>query len=285
MLRTYLVTVKYLIFVFTFTLISSGTFAAPAQKSEPPKRPKLPVSYCQAVAKYMGAPYQHIAFRQATLQKNEIKLTFVGHSTFRIESAGGVIIATDFAGLSGQGRLPDIVTMNRAHETHYTNFVDPKIKHVLHGWNDKKGFAFHEVTLDDVRVRNVPTNIRDWSGGTALYGNSIFVFEIAGLCIGHMGHLQHTLTSQQLAQIGQLDVALVPADGIYTMDHIGMAEVVRQLKARLTIPMHFFGGRTLNQFLDLLRPTHEVKIHPQPGIVLSRAGLPKRPEVLVLPGF
>ncbi len=48
----------------------------------------------------------------------------------------GLRIATDFSGAYTTGRLPDVVTMNRAHSTHYSLFPDPRIPHVLHGWGD-----------------------------------------------------------------------------------------------------------------------------------------------------
>ena len=64
-----------------------------------------------------------------------------------------------------------------------------------------------------MRVRNVPTNIRNWTGGTERYGNSIFIFEIANMCIAHLGHLHHTLTQQQLDEIGRVDVVMAPVDG------------------------------------------------------------------------
>jgi hypothetical protein len=101
-----------------------------------------------------------------------------------------------------------------------------------------------------VRVRNVPTNIRDWADGTEYDGNSIFVFEIAGLCIAHLGHLHHTLEPSQLRKLGRIDVLLVPVDGSYTLDLAGMMEVLRDIDARLMIPMHFFGPATLARFLD-----------------------------------
>ena len=64
-------------------------------------------------------------------------------------------------------------------------------------------------------MRNVPTNIRNWiDGGTERHGNSIFIFEMAKLCIGHLGHLHHTLNQQQLDEIGRLDVVFAPVDGI-----------------------------------------------------------------------
>ena len=163
------------------------------------------------------------------LKKSEVRLTFVGHSTWLIESAAGVSAATDYNDYVRPQVVPDIATMNRAHTTHYSNAPDPTIKHVLRGWSTDGGPVKHDVTYNDVRVRNVVTNIRDWAGGAIAYGNSIFVFEIAGMCIGHLGHLHHTLTEQQIGQIGQLDVVLVPVDGSYTMDVSGMVEVLRSL--------------------------------------------------------
>ena len=173
--------------------------------------------------------------------------------------------------------------MNRAHNTHYTASPDPRIAHVLPGWNEN-GPAIHDLSLLDVRVRNVPTNIRTWDGGTRAYGNSIFVFEIGGLCIAHLGHLHHTLTPQQLAQIGQMDVVLVPVDGSYTLDLDGMLEVLRALKAPLMIPMHYFSGATLNRFLTSIEGSFEIVRHEVPTIVISRQTLPTTPQVLVLPG-
>ena len=140
------------------------------------------------------------------------------------------------------------------------------------------------MTVADVRVRNVQTNIRDWSGGSIAYGNSIFIFEIAGLCIGHLGHLHHTLTDQQIAQIGQLDVVMVPVDGSYTMDTAGMVEVLKALRARLILPMHYFNPYTLNRFLDRIRNDFPVETAKEAMIVVSQATLPSEPKVLVLPG-
>src|SRR5260370_359780 len=144
--------------------------------------------------------------------------------------------------------------------------------------------AAHDISFQDVRVRNVPTNIRDWAGGTERHGNSIFLFEVAQLCIAHLGHLHHTLTKQQLDDIGRLDVVLAPVDGTYTLDLDGMMAVLHALKAPLVIPMHYFSALTLEQFLDRARQSWEVAVNATPSIVLSRAKLPKDPKVLVLPG-
>jgi len=240
---------------------------------------------CLAVAE-APAPrlVQKAAGRLAQAGTGEVRLTFLGHATFLIESAAGVRIATDYNDYVRPSPAPDIVTMNRAHNTHFTDFPDPAIKHVLRGWSPDGGPAAHDVTLRDVRVRNINTNIRSWDGGTLENGNSIFVFELAGLCIAHLGHLHHTLTLQQLALIGQMDVALVPVDGSYTLDVEGMVEVLKALKAPLMIPMHYFSAATLHRFLERVRGTFEIKESAVPTLLLSRDKLPRQPEIFILPG-
>ena len=238
---------------------------------------------CLAVSQAPGL-IQPADYRPAALKPTEVRLTFVGHATWLIETAGSVKIATDYNDYVRPQVVPEIATMNRAHTTHYSNFPDPDIRHVLKGWNPEGGPARHDLTVSDVRVRNVATNIRDWNGGYILYGNSIFIFEIAGMCIGHLGHLHHTLTDQQIAQIGQLDVVMVPVDGSYTMDVTGMVEVLKALRARLILPMHYFNPYTLNRFLERIGTDFAVERGTDPTIVVSQATLPSEPKVLVLPG-
>src|SRR5262249_52910329 len=179
--------------------------------------------------------------------------------------------------------VPDVITMNRAHTTHYSNFPDPGIKYVLRGWNPEGGPAKHDLTVLDVRIRNVATNIRDWGGGHVPYGNSIFIFEVAGLCIGHLGHLHHTLTDAQVAAIGQLDVVMVPVDGSYTMDVAGVVEVLKTLRARLVLPMHYFNPYTLNRFLERIRNDFPVERGAEWVIGVPPPPLPPDPKVVVLP--
>ena len=214
----------------------------------------------------------------------ELAVTFVGHATFLIESPGGVRAATDYNDYVRPAVTPDIATMNKAHSTHYSMNPDPGIIHLLHGWGRGGGPARHDVTLGDMRVRNVPTNIRDSGGGTDHGGNSIFVFEAAGLCVAHLGHLHHTLSRERLFRMGKVDVLLVPVDGSWTLDMDGMVEVVEAIGAPIVIPMHFFGQSTLNRFLDRMSAGHDVVREASPSILISRATMPARPTVRVLPG-
>ena len=230
-------------------------------------------------------PRQPIISASNKLAPSEARISFIGHSTFLIESADGVKIATDFNDYIRPAVLPDIVTMNKAHSTHYTDNPSPLIKHVLRGWNPTGGPARHDIELKDVHVRNIATNTR-WSdtGSYGAYGNSIFIFQLAGLCIGHLGHLHHTLTPEQMAAIGQLDVVLVPVDSGYTLDLPGMIEVLKGLRARLIIPMHYFNQFTLTRFLERVRGEWPVEMSDVSSIVVSQKALPTEPKILVLPG-
>lgn len=240
---------------------------------------------CPRLVSSLPSPLQKVSLRLVQKKAEPaVNITFVGHSTFLIESAGGIKIATDYNDYVQPEVIPDIATMNRAHSTHYTLSPDPSIKHVLRGWGDGEEPARHELELGDVYVRNVPTNIRDWAGGTIYGQNSIFVFEIAGLCIAHLGHLHHTLTAAQLDAMGRIDVVLVPVDGSFTLNTDGMVEVLKQIDAPVAIPMHIFGEGTLQRFLEKMEQIYEVQRHPSPSIVMSRATMPKTRTMIVLPG-
>jgi len=266
-----------------FAALALALPGARALAAEPAPSPADPERRCPGLI--AGLPdVRFVNFERVALGEGEVRLTYVGHSTFLIESPRLVRIATDYNDYVKPPVLPDIVTMNHAHTTHYTDAPDPGIKFVLRGWNDDGSQATHDLSFQDVRVRNVPTNIRDWAGGTERHGNSIFLFEVAGLCIAHLGHLHHTLTQQQLNDIGRVDVVLVPVDGSYTLDLEGMIEVLTALKAPLMIPMHFFSTYTLNRFIERISRDWDVEMAEVPSVVLSKHMLPTKPKLLVLPG-
>jgi len=247
--------------------------------------PALAAAACLPIA-WRHEPLLHRAADQGRhdVAPGTVALTFLGHASFLIETPAGATAVTDYNGSITPPFVPDIVTMNNAHPSHYTDAPDPRIKYVLRGWDPGGGMAVHRVEYRDLRVRNVPTNVRD-EGGTRFNGNSIFVFEVSNLCIAHLGHLHHTLTDAHLGELGQIDVLLVPVDGAFTMSQVDMVEVIREIAPPLVIPMHFFNETTLARFLDRMRATHLVKVSETPTALLSRAALPLgRPEVLVLPG-
>lgn len=255
--------------------------AAAQDAGEPP--PSRCVAIAQTLPKATYASFAPaVTPAQATVE-GPVTITYAGHSTYVIETPGGVRIATDFSGHYGYDPLPRVVTMNRAHRTHYTDLPDPGIEHVLRGWQPEGGPARHALVVDDVYIRNVPTDIRSWDGGMVPDGNSIFVFEVAGLCIGHLGHLHHHLEDAHYGAIGRLDVVMVPIDGGMTLSVDAMSEIAKRLYSSLILPMHRH-ATPIGEFTSRMGETFDVRFSGERSVTVSLRDLPRRPTILVLKG-
>src|SRR5437588_4526677 len=258
-----------------------GLLIAPPSAAEPLR------SECLAMAN--AAPRAiPVSLRRVAANPEEVAITYVGHSTYYIDTPGGIRIATDYNGAYRTGRLPDVVTMNRAHSTHYSLFPDPKIPHVLHGWGDDGKPAYVAERIGDVYIRNVTTDIRRYfsegSGGEMIKdGNSIFIFEVAGLCIGHPGHLHHKLDETHFAAIGRLDIVMVPIDGTYTMSLDGVSEITRRLPSSVVLPMHRF-MMPLDEFMRRIGQQFAIDARTERTLTISRKTLPGAPTVIILDG-
>jgi L-ascorbate metabolism protein UlaG (beta-lactamase superfamily) len=215
-----------------------------------------------------------------------VRISYIDHAMFLIQTPGGLSAVTDYSGFIGPADfVPDVVTMNHAHGTHWTAAPDPRIPHVLRGWNpDGDGPVEHRLDLGEMLVRNVPTDIRGRFGGPSeAYGNSIFVFEAGGLCIGHLGHLHHTPTPEQYAAIGRLDVVMAAVDGGLTMPLPEMIALLKHVRSAIVIPMHWFSMGSLQGFLAGMEGEFRVDVRNESFIDVSLRELPRQPTVVVMP--
>ena len=260
---------------------------------------RAPVSQCQAIASRVpGVTFASfnpgdVRLVAGVAAKDEVTITFIGHSTFLIEGPDGVRIATDYNGWFPISPAPTVATMNRAHASHFTLTPDLDIAHVLHGWGDTPGTkADHDLVVGDTYIRNVTTDMRTFRGWGADGGadameadqNSIFIYEMAGLCIGHLGHLHHELTDTHYAEIGRLDVLMVPVDGGLTMGADSMSRVVKRLRSALILPMHR-PGNPRDRFIEMFDGKFDVSFSTSASVTVSMRSLPKKPSILVLSGM
>ena len=247
--------------------------------------PRIP-STCFAVAQNLHSPQLPVHFASfstpASTSKYQVTISYQGHSTYLIESSGGVKIATDFAGWLSDPVTPDVVTMNQAHSSHYTDFPDPKIKNVLRGWDTDGNIAEHHLMVGDVLVRNVTTDILRFSAIPD--GNSIFIFEADGLCIGHLGHLHHRLSEDHYTKIGRLDIVMIAVDGGLTMTHLSAREILDRLRSSIVLPMHVRSYDALPRFLNYLGEDFAIERLRENKLTVSLRTLPKRPTIMLLPG-
>lgn len=239
-------------------------------------------SHCIAVAE--GKPSVVPVALEDGLEPDSVLIRYIDHASFAVVTADGTVAVTDYTGYLGTADLvPDVVTMNNAHSTHWTAAPDPRIPHVLKGWGEGAAAAEHRLDLGSMLVRNVTTDTRGPFGeGARRDGNSIFIFEAAGLCIGHLGHLHQIPSDEQYAAIGRLDVVMVPVDGGYTMRLQDMAGVVKRLRSSVVIPMHWFSRASLDGFLAEMSAEFTVVETGGAQIALSLDDLPSQPTVMVL---
>ncbi|PZO82490.1 MAG: Zn-dependent hydrolase [Mesorhizobium amorphae] len=268
---------------FAFALLSLPA-AAQDRPAEPTPSSCLAMAQALPDARYASfAPAPGPTLVQAKADSGEVTITYAGHSTYLIDTPAGVRVATDFSGVYGAEPPPRIATMNKAHRTHYTDNPDPRIEHVLPGWGEGPGApARHALTVEDVYVRNVPTDIRRW-GQLEEGGNSIFIFEVAGLCIGHLGHLHHKLEDAHYGAIGRLDVVMVPVDGGMTQSLSSMSEIATRLYSSVILPMHRH-STPMAEFLGLMGSGFAVDRRDGRSITVSLRTLPRQPTIVVLDG-
>lgn len=167
-----------------------------------------------------------------------MEISFVGHSSFRLKGKTATVV-TDPYGLPA-GKFPkdisaDIVTISHQHDDH--NVID-NIKSPIPGGSVFKIEYPGEYEVKGVSVIGV-ASWHDEVQGEKRGKNTMYVIEMDGLRIAHLGDLGEKLTAEQLEEIGSVDVLMVPVGGVYTIDAKVAAEVVKQIDPWVAIPMHF----------------------------------------------
>ncbi len=241
-------------------------------------------SHCIAVADAApGLEYVQLASFRDPVPEFSVRISYLNHAMFLIQTRGGLSAVTDYTGFLGPADfVPTVATMNNAHGTHWTASPDPRIPHVLEGWATGGSARDHYLDLGEMLVRNVHTDVRAGFSGVRPDGNSIFVFEVEGLCIGHLGHLHHYPDDAQLAALGRLDVVMAAVDGGTTLDLPTMIRLLKRLRSSIVIPMHWFAGGSLERFVAGMADEFEVRMDFEPAIEVSLRTLPDRPTVVVL---
>jgi len=173
------------------------------------------------------------------------KVSWLGQSCFVLETTAGTRVVMDpipkGLGYDLPGGLKaDVVTISHEHQDHNNVGLLVNKPRVLRGLtSDKKGWTKIDQKVKEVTIRSVGV-YHDDAMGAERGLNTVFVFELGGLRIVHLGDLGHLLTDEQLSAIGSVDVLLIPVGGVFTIDGRQATRVVDQLRPRLTvIPMHY----------------------------------------------
>jgi L-ascorbate metabolism protein UlaG (beta-lactamase superfamily) len=165
-----------------------------------------------------------------------LKIKWLGHSCFLITSDSGTRIVTD-PYTPGRGlnygdieEEADVVTISHGHGDHSNAAAisgSPQIISSTGGWE-----------LKGVRIRGV-SSFHDDAGGSQRGPNVVFCLTVDGMTVCHMGDLGHALTTETVAELGEVHVVLIPVGGGFTIDSAGANAVVEQLGPKVVIPMHY----------------------------------------------
>lgn len=208
-----------------------------------------------------------------------MEITWLGHSCFRIRSSQTIIITDPYPpdlGYSLGKPAANIVTVSHQHPSH--SFVqgvggEPKLI---------KGPGEYEIS--GVLIIGIPT-FHDDEGGRKRGKNTVYLMEVDGVYICHLGDLGHALTAGQIEEIDNVDVLLIPVGGGATINAPLAAEVVRQLEPKVVVPMHY-KTPVLNRELDpvdkFLKEMGINQVAPQPKLSVTKSNLPASMQVFLL---
>lgn len=211
-----------------------------------------------------------------------MEITYLGHSSFRLKGKAATVVTDPYD--EKCGKFPKDVTVDIVTVSH--DHFDHNATKLLNSSFIVKGPGEYEVK--GVSVVGVHT-WHDEKNGTERGANTVYVIEIDGLRVAHLGDLGHKLSQEQLDEMGPIDVVLVPVGGVYTVDAKTAAEVVRQVDPWVVVPMHYrqegldkatFGG--LLGVGEFLKEMGKSEVQPVAKYIISADKLPSEMQVVVL---
>lgn len=226
-----------------------------------------------------------LAISMAEVTSEAVEIRFLGHACFLITSSKGIRIITDpyepggFGGSLRYGKITtpaDIVTVSHEHADH--NYV----KGVPGNPQVVKGVVSKEIK--GIKITGIET-FHDKAGGKERGKNTVFVLEVDGMRICHLGDLGHTLTDEQKKKLENIDILLIPVGGTYTIDASDATNVVSQISPKVVIPMHFKTKKVdfpIAGVEEFTKGKGNVKKVGKSYIKVDKASLPKATEIWVL---
>ena len=206
-------------------------------------------------------------------------ITWLGHSCFRIKGSQAIIITDPFPpelGYTLGKQTANIITLSHQHPSHsYAQGIggEPKII---------KGPGEYEIS--GILIIGIAT-FHDNQRGQVRGKNTVYVMEIDGVSVCHLGDLGHVLSTEQVEEIGGVDVLFLPVGGGSTINAAIAAEVILQLEPNAVIPMHYKTPaikRELDSVDVFLKEMGMGQIEPRPKLTLSKSNLPLSTQVFLL---
>jgi L-ascorbate metabolism protein UlaG (beta-lactamase superfamily) len=206
-------------------------------------------------------------------------INWLGHSCFRIKGKQATVITDPYSpdlGYSLGKHSARIVTVSHEHPGHsYSQGIGGEPK-VLHGPG--------EYEISGILVIGIAT-FHDDEKGAKRGRNTIYLMEVDEVLVCHLGDLGHVLTDEQVEQLDNVNVLLLPVGGVSTISASVAAEVVRRLEPNVVIPMHYKTEALKRELAPVDRFLKEMglkTVTSQPKLSFTRTSLPETTQVFLL---
>ncbi|MGD1117982.1 MAG: MBL fold metallo-hydrolase [Dehalococcoidales bacterium] len=206
-------------------------------------------------------------------------ITWLGHSCFKIRGSQAIIVTDPFPPTLGYtlGKITaDIVTVSHPHPSHsYSQGINGVHRLV-------KGPGEYEIS--GVLMLGI-TTFHDSIKGQTKGKNTVYLMEVDGVTICHLGDIGHVLTEAQVEELGKVDVLMVPVGGVSTINAAMAAETVRKLEPKIVLPMHYKTPKTsreLDPVDNFLKEMGVTMAEPRPKLTVSKSNLPLVTQVVIL---
>lgn len=167
-----------------------------------------------------------------------IKIKWLGHACYKIFFDDIQCVIDPFA----DGYVPGYKNIDTS-----ADMVFASHSHADHSAVDKIKCTLRMVYGLNVRKVNV---YHDDKNGALRGENTVHIFEYKGIKLAHFGDIGHTLTSDQINEIGDIDIAIIPVGGTYTVNAENAKIIAQQVNAKLIIPTHYRSGNLGFDVLD-----------------------------------
>ncbi len=208
-----------------------------------------------------------------------MNIGWLGHSCFRIGGRQATVITDPYSptlGYSLGKPTADIVTVSHQHSGHsYVQGI---------GGEPRRVIGPGEYEISGVLIIGIAT-FHDAEGGGKRGRNTVYLIEVDEVSVCHLGDLGHVLTAEQVEEIGNVDVLLLPVGGVSTINAPMAAEIVRQLEPKVVIPMHYKTQALKWELEPVDRFLKEIGVKQatsQPKLSLTKPSLPDSTQVFLL---
>ncbi len=206
-------------------------------------------------------------------------INWLGHSCFRIKGKQATVITDPCPpdlGYSLGKPTANIVTVSHQHAGHsYVEGVDAGARKIV---------GPGEYEISGVLIIGFPT-FHDAEEGAVRGKNTVYLMEIDGVVVCHLGDLGHSLKTDQVEEIDNVDVLLLPVGGVSTVNAVVAAEIIRQIEPKVVVPMHFKTPalkRELDPVDKFFKEMGAGQIEAQPRLSLTPSSLPAGMQVVLL---